>query len=153
MVRLFTTISVLLVSMITLLPVLAEESGATIQIEKPWARASIIQSRPAAAYLTVVNRGDKPDRLVSVSSPIAETVSIHLTEMTNGVMQMSPMHDLPLDAGANVTLGPGGLHLMLMNLRAPLRKGDMLPLTLNFELAGKIEVQAQILGPGAKGPE
>ena len=139
--------------MITFLPVSADESAASIQIEKPWARASIIQSRPAAAYLTIVNRGNKPDRLVSISSPIAGKVSIHLSEMTNGVMRMSPMHGLAIEAGARATFRPGGLHLMLMKLRTPLRNGDKLPLTLSFEVAGKIEVQAHILGPGAKGPK
>lgn len=135
------------------LPVSAAEKGATIQIEKPWARASIIQSRPAAAYLTIVNRGGKTDRLLSVSSPVAEKVSIHLTEMIDGVMRMSPVHSIPLGPGERAALRPGGLHLMLMKLRAPLRKGDKLPLTLIFEVAGKMDVQALILGPGAKGPE
>lgn len=131
----------------------AAEQGKSIQIEKPWARASIIKSRPGAAYMTIVNLGSNPDRLVSVSSPLADKVSVHLSEMTNGVMQMSPMHDLPLEAGGRVTLKPGGLHLMLMKLKTPLKKGKRLPLTLIFEIAGKIDVQAQILGLGAGGPE
>lgn len=134
-------------------PVSASNENESIQIDKPWARASIIKSHPAAAYLTIVNRGGKPDRLVTVSSPVAGKVSIHLSEMTNGVMRMKPVHSLPLDPGARVTLEPGGLHLMLMKLRERLRKGNKLSLTLTFEVAGKIDVKAQILSPGARGPK
>lgn len=131
----------------------AAEEGKTVQIEKPWARASILKSHPAAAYLTIINRSGEPDRLMTVSSPVAEKVSVHLSEMTNGVMRMKPVHSLPLESGAQVTLKPGGLHLMLLKLRNPLREGDKLPLTLTFEVAGKIDVQATVLGVGAKGPE
>lgn len=134
-------------------PVSAAEKNETIQIDKPWARASIIKTHPAAAYLTLINLGGKPDRLVTVSSPVVENVSIHQSEMTNGIMRMKPVHNLPLEPGARVTLEPGGLHLMLMKLREPLRKGNSLSLTLTFEVAGRIDVQAPILGPGAKGPK
>lgn len=131
----------------------AAEQGRLIQIDRPWARASIIKSRPAAVFMTIVNLGNKADRLVSVSSSMAEKVSVHLSEMKNGVIQMNPMHDLPLEAGEKVTLKPGGLHLMLMKLKAPLKKGKRLALTLKFEVAGKIDVQVPIFGLGAKGPE
>lgn len=134
-------------------PLSAAEKGKTIQIDKPWARASIIKTHPAAAYLTIINLGGKPDRLVMVSSPVTENVSIHRSEMTNDVMRMKPVHNLPLEPGARVTVEPGGLHLMLTKLREPLRKGNSLPLTLTFEVAGRIDVQAPILGPGAKGPK
>ena len=126
---------------------------SAIQIEKAWARASIIASRPAAAYLTIVNQGSKPDLLISVSSPVAKTVSIHLSETTNGISQMSPVHELPIHPRAKVTFNPSGLHLMLMNLRGPLKKGEVLPLTLNFQTAGRINIDALILDPGAKEPE
>ena len=142
----------LLVAAIALASPLSAADKA-IQIEKPWARASILKSRPGAAYLKIVNRSETRDRLLSVSSPLAGKVSIHLSEMSNGVMMMSPMHDLPIEPGASVTLKPGGLHLMLMKLRVPLKKGGKLPLTLNFEIAGKIDIQAQVLGIGAVGPD
>ena len=141
---------VLVVSSMALVPPLsAAEQGKSIQIEKPWTRASIVKSRPAAAYMTIINHSGKADRLVSASSPVAGKVSVHLSEMTNGVMQMGPMHDLLLEPGEKVTLKPGGLHLMLMKLKAPLKKGNTLPLILIFETTGKIDVQAQIVGLGA----
>ena len=131
----------------------AEEKMDKLYIEKPWARASVIKSRPAAAYLTIVNRSGKTDRLLSATSSIAENVSLHLSEMRNGVMKMSPVKDLPILSGESVTLKPGNLHLMLMKLNAPLKKGGILPLTLNFEGAGEINVEAHILGPGSSGPD
>lgn len=124
-----------------------------IVVEQAWARASILQSRPGAAYLTIRNAGSATDRLVAATSPLAGSVAIHASEMSGGTMKMREKERLEIPQGQQVTLKPGGMHLMLMNLREPLREGERLPIVLEFEHAGRLEVSAPILSPAAKGPE
>jgi len=123
-----------------------------IEVAMPWARASIGTSRPAAAYMTIRNTGSQPDRLVSVESPAAKRAEIHTMTMTKGVMRMSAAGPLALAPGATVALKPGGLHVMLMGLRAPLKRGGTTSLVLTFERAGRLEVMLPIMGPGARSP-
>lgn len=132
---------------------LSAEGRSSIVVEQAWARASIVQSRPGAAYLTIGNEGSSPDRLVGTTSPLAGSVTIHASEMSDNVMKMRAMHQLEIGQGERVVLKPGGMHLMLMHLREPLREGERLPLVLEFEHAGKLEVSVPILSPAAKGPE
>ena len=123
-----------------------------IRIKNGWARASIGTSRPAAAFFTIVNTGTEPDRLVTITSPIAGKAEVHETTMKKGVMRMSPTGPLKIRPGKMLVLKPGGLHVMLMNLRSPLVKGDAVKLRLTFERAGLVEPAFAILGPGASGP-
>lgn len=123
-----------------------------IRLETAWARASIGTSRPAAAYLTIVNVGTKRDRLVRVETPVADKAEIHETVMTDGVMKMRPAGIIDIPAGGRVRLAPGGLHIMLMGLRAPLKKGGTVRLTLLFERNGRGTITARIAGPGARKP-
>jgi len=123
-----------------------------LAIVSPWARASIGTSRPAAAYLSVTNRGAESDTLVAVESPVAARAMAHRTTMDNGVMKMEPAGTVEIPPGETVTFKPGGLHIMLMKLRQPLKKGGTLTLTLRFERAGAVTIEAPIAGPGASGP-
>ncbi|UTW52515.1 copper chaperone PCu(A)C [bacterium SCSIO 12827] len=135
-------------------PIRALNAGdAQIIIEKSWARASILQSRPGAAYLTIRNTGTKPDRLLKVTSPAAGMVMIHESKLAGGVAQMQERNEVIIQPEAEVIFRPGGLHLMLMDLHEKLRKGETLALALEFEHAGIINVTMPILGLGASGPE
>ena len=103
--------------------------------------------------MSITNKGAAADRLVSASSPAAEKVQIHEMTMQNGVMKMRELpNGLPIEAGKTVSLAPGGNHLMLMGLKAPLKQGDKIPLTLNFEKTGKIDVMLDVQGIGAQQP-
>lgn len=124
-----------------------------LRISAAWARASIGASRPGAAYLTVTNAGTEPDALVAVETPAAAMPMIHATAVAaDGVARMEHIARLEIPAGATVTLAPGGMHVMLMELTAPLVEGAVLPLTLSFERAGLVEIEAPILAIAAKGP-
>lgn len=129
------------------------EEGGGIRVDQAWARASILGSRPGVAYLTIRNEGSSADRLLGATSPAAGSVMIHVSEMSGDVMKMHGVPDLEIAPGEQVVLKPGGTHLMLMELREPLRKGERLPLSLDFEHAGTVAVSASILSPGAKGPK
>lgn len=109
-----------------------------------WARATVPAQTGTAAYLTIHNAGPGADRLKSVNSPAARAVSIHSTSTAGGVMRMRSLNGLPVAAGKSVAMKPGGIHLMLTGLRAPLKAGQQLPLVLGFEKAGFIQVRVAV---------
>lgn len=128
------------------------QNGASVAVERPWARASIGTSRPAAAYLTLVNTGQAKVRLTGIETPVAERAEIHRTIKKGEVMRMEPVGNLELSSGERVVLEPGGMHLMLMDLRQSLDKGESFPLTLRFADGGTTEVTVPVMGPGVRGP-
>ncbi len=120
-----------------------------IAIADAWARATPGKAPTGAAYLTLTNSGTAADRLVGASSPVAATTELHEDKEENGIMKMRPVPVLPIAPGQSITLKPGGYHLMLTGLKAPLKQGDSFPLTLTFEKAGAKEVQVAIGRAGA----
>ncbi|GAA4019649.1 hypothetical protein GCM10022280_19490 [Sphingomonas swuensis] len=103
----------------------------------------------AAAYVTVHNGGPAADRLVGVTTPAAQSASIHNSVLAGGITRMRPAGAQPISAGGQIAMRPGGLHVMLMGLKAPLRPGTRLPLTLRFARAGSVQVSLPVLAPGA----
>jgi hypothetical protein len=118
-------------------------------VEAPWARESV--TRTGAAYMTLRNAGDQPDRLIGVSSDVAETVQLHSSVTQDGVMQMREVETVEVPAHGEAVLGPGGLHLMLVGLKGPLEEGKSFSLTLEFENAGKVQVMTTIEDIGHAG--
>ncbi|MBT9384637.1 copper chaperone PCu(A)C [Pseudooceanicola sp. CBS1P-1] len=113
---------------------------ADIVIDTPRVLAANPLARTAAAYLTLTNTGPGDDRLTDLSSPAAGRVALHESrDAGGGVMTMRPLPDgLALPAGQSRSLAPGGLHIMLSDLRAPLSPGSTLTLTLTFQKAGAV---------------
>ncbi len=88
-----------------------------------------------------------------MSGDVAGQVEIHEMAMNNGVMTMRPLDKgLAIEPGKTVKLAPGGYHLMLMDLKNPLKQGDKVPLELQFEKAGKVAVSLEVQGVGAQAP-
>jgi len=117
-----------------------------------WARATPGGAQVGAGYLTIENKGTGPEKLLSGSSPAAAKIEVHEMAMKNSVMTMHPVSGgLSIPAGQTVMLAPGGYHLMLMGLKGPLKKGDKIPVTLNFEKAGNVDVTLDVQGVGASG--
>ena len=120
-----------------------------LRIGHPWTRATAPTAKVGAGYMTIANRGGAPDRLVSASAAVAGRVEIHEMRMDGGVMRMRELAGgINLPAGAEVALRPGGNHLMLMDLRAPLKEGASVPVVLVFERAGRVEVELKVEPPG-----
>ena len=126
--------------------------AGSLEIDTPWARASVGTSRPTAAYLTIRNTGDRADQLLSITTPAAGHAETHAMVHEDGVMKMRAAGPVEIPAGGEVQLAPGGLHVMLMQLSAPLEEGGTLPLTLVFETAGEVAVEAPIASIGADAP-
>ena len=125
-------------------------SLGALKIEHPWARPTVAGQSTGGAYLGVTNTGNTPDRLLGGTSPAAVRVEVHEMRMDGDVMRMREMPALDLPAGASLELAPGGRHLMLFGLKAPLKVGDKLPLKLRFEKAGEVDVMLHVESkPGA----
>ena len=122
-------------------------------ISQAWTRATPGGAKTGGGFLTIENKGSAPDKLVGASADVAGKVQVHEMAMDGGVMKMRPVEGgLTIDPGKTVKLAPAGLHLMMTDLKSPLKQGDRLPVTLQFEKAGKVAVTLDVQGVGAPGP-
>ncbi len=135
-------------------PARAEEVKAgDLVITQAWSRATPGGAKVGGGYLTIENKGSAPDRLIGGSADVADKVQIHEMAVNNGVMTMRALDKgLVIEPGKTVKLAPGGYHLMLLDLKRPLKQGDKLPVTLEFEKAGKVSLSLDVQGIGAQGP-
>src|ERR1035438_6207128 len=130
-----------------------EVKAGDLVITQAWSRATPGGAKIGGGYLTIENKGSAPDRLIGGSADIAGKVEVHEMSMNNGVMTMRPLDKgLTIEPGKTVKLAPGGYHLMMFDLKGPLKQGDKLPLTLEFEKAGKVTVSLDVQGIGAQAP-
>ncbi len=129
---------------------LAADAGTShIVVQQPWARASAGMAANGAAYMTITDDGTAPDRLVSASSPVCAMAQLHTHLMKDGVMEMRPVEAIDVVPGTPTVLKPGGLHVMLMKLKQPLKQGETFPVTLTFQKAGAVTVEVKVGSAGA----
>lgn len=134
-------------------------AGSSIKIQDAWVRAASVMSDQnqgqmghmggsmSAAYMRISNSGSEPDRLRKASSDVANSVEIHVSEMKDGVMTMHPVESVEVPAKGQVELKPGGLHIMLIGITRDLAAGEKVKLSLDFEKAGEIQIEAEVRAP------
>jgi copper(I)-binding protein len=143
-------------------------ASAAITIEDPWARAAAALGMngseigsgegsdmggmqggggTGAVYMVIRNAGQQADRLLKVHTTVAETAETHISEMRDGVMTMSRVDGIDIPARSAAELKPGGLHIMLINLKQDLVEGETIPLTLVFEQSGTMELSVPVRNP------
>lgn len=130
-----------------------EEEAGNLVFKHPFARASAGPAKAGAAFMGIHNNGDSADRLVdvSVSADVAKRAAIHTHIMENDIAKMRKVDGgVEIPAHGMAVLQPGGLHIMLMKLKAPLEEGESFMLTLEFEHAGEVMIEIPILGVGAQ---
>ncbi len=129
-----------------------------VQVSDAWVRATVFGEADAgayehpaagefgnsAAYMTIRNTGAAGDYLVGVETDVAAAAELHTVEDNGGMLAMWPVEAIEIPAGATVELRPGGHHLMLIGLSRELRAGETVPLTLRFERAGELVVEAEV---------
>lgn len=120
-----------------------------IRIDHAWARATPGGAKTGAIYLTITNTGSAPDTIEGASTPAADKTELHEMTMVNGVMEMRPVASLSIDPGKSLTLKPNGYHLMLLGLKAPLKAGQTLPVTVMFKHAGAQQATVSVAKIGA----
>lgn len=125
-----------------------------IEIIHPWSRATPGGAKVAAGYLVIKNDGAEPDRLVGATVEVAGSAVAHEMATTNGVMTMRPVTGgIVIPAHGEVALKPGSYHLMLEDLKQPLKEGESFKGTLTFEKAGTGDVIFLVESMGAKTPD
>jgi copper(I)-binding protein len=134
----------------------ADYTVGNLQIANPWTRATPKGSTVAGGYMVITNKGTAPDRLLGGSANVASRFEVHRMAMDNGVMIMRPVEGgLEIKPGESVELKPGSFHVMFMGLKQPLEKGQQVKGTLEFEKAGKVDIEYAVepIGatPAAKG--
>lgn len=134
-------------------PALAQHAGSHgVELSDAWARASPGAAKMGAAYVTLHNPGKTADRLVGASAPVADSIELHMVQKDGDILRMRPTSAIEVGPGATTKLEPGGYHLMLMGLKAPLKNGDRFPLQLRFEHAGTETVEVKV-GPSVDAPQ
>lgn len=141
-------------------------TGSPISVKDPWARPVALMAEPtpaaesgsmggmameggpvSAAYMTIAN-GGAADRLLRAEGDVAASIELHTMANNNGVMEMRPVEGgIEVPAGGELVLKPGSYHIMLIGVQRELKVGDTVSLTLQFEKAGAVKVDAQVRMP------
>jgi copper(I)-binding protein len=129
-----------------------EFRSGDIVISNPWSRATPKGTKVGAGYLVIENRGKTPDRLLGGSVEAAASFEIHEVVVEDGVMRMRELRDIELPPGASVEAKPGGRHIMFVGLLHSLAAGEKARGALQFEHAGRVEVEFEVIGMGAPPP-
>ena len=119
---------------------------ADVTVKESWVRGTTPAQKATGAFMEITS--SEAAALLSASSPVAGVVEIHTMKMEDGVMKMRALPKLDLPAGKAVKLAPGGNHVMLMDLKQQMKKGDVVPITLKIEGADKkvqtLEIKAEV---------
>lgn len=125
-------------------PTIVAPPGGGLTVTDVWARPSPGITSTGAVYLRVANSGADDDRLIAAFTDRAAAVEIHETRTEGGMVQMAKVEAVPVPAGGAAELAPGGAHIMLIDLSAPLTAGERFPLTLSFALTGVMTVEVEV---------
>jgi copper(I)-binding protein len=126
----------------------------TLEISRPWTRATPPTAQSGGGFLTITNKGTTPDRLVAARSGASDRVEIHEMRMDGNVMRMRELEKgLEIPAGATVMLKPGSYHIMFMGLKAPFAKDAKVQMTLVFEKAGSLDIALDVEALGSSAPK
>ena len=127
---------------------------ANVQILNAHSFATAPNAKTGAVFMTLKNTGGEDDKLLSVSSEMAEIAEVHenMVDPDDGKMMMRRIKEITITGKGEVELKPTGYHIMLINLKAPLEKGESFPVILTFEKSGERMVNAAIVAPGMAQP-
>jgi len=139
--------------LIFLLSLVSTSVFSQVEIIDAWSRATPPGAKVAAGYLTIRNQSASPDRLVGASSSIAARVETHIVERQGEVMRMREVKGYDVPAKGSFELKPGGPHLMLVDIKRPLKAGERIPVVLRFQNAGEIKTDLEVKALGVTRPQ
>ena len=130
---------------VTLLPAIAlSAQTATVTVRDVWVREAAAGRPTTAAFLVLENKGDVVRALLRGTASVGDTLELHEMKRDNGMMRMSPVARIEIPAHGEVALRPGGLHLMIFGLKAPLTVADTVALTLTFDDGKTLSLKAPV---------
>ncbi len=122
-------------------------AGDHVSATDPYVRQAPPSAAATGAFMTLKNSGDTDVRLLRVSNPASRLTELHAHTHEDGVMKMRQVPSIEIKAKSEAVLRPGGLHIMLIDLKAPLREGETIPFTLTFDDGSSMQVDARIMRP------
>ena len=124
--------------------------AGSLAVSGPWSRATPKGAQSGVGYMTIKNNGTTPDRLIGGAVDVADHFELHVTTVENGIVRMRELSEIEINPGQAIEFKPGGSHVMFVNLKHPLSKGEHINGTLVFERAGKIEIEYSVVGIGSQ---
>ena len=121
----------------------------TVSVHEPYVRLAPPNAPASAAFMVLRNTGARDVRLVRADNPASRVTELHTHLNEGGVMKMRPVPAVEIKAGDETVLKPGGLHVMLIDLKAPLKEGEIVPITLGFDDGSSKRVDARVVNPMA----
>jgi len=135
--------------LVALLSLVSTSVFSQVTIENAWSRATAPGAKVGAGYFTIRNQSAAPDRLVGASSPAAARVETHVIEKQGEILRMREVKGYEVPAKGSFELKPGGAHLMLVEIKRPLKEGEKVPLVLRFQNAGEVRIELEVRALGA----
>lgn len=133
------------------MPAVTPVIAGDLEITQAWIRATLPGQPAAGGFLTIENKGNEADRLLSASSPLTAATQIHEMKMDGDVMKMAELADgIEIPAGGKLEFKPGGFHIMFMGLDRQVNEGETVKITLTFDKAGAVEVELPVQAADAK---
>jgi copper(I)-binding protein len=127
-----------------LAPAFAQTTAQSLTVTDAYVREAAPNAPSTGAFMVIKNSGTADRRVVKAQSTAARVVELHTHLNEGGIMKMRPVTDIAVKAGGETILKPGGLHVMLIDLRQPLKQGDLVPITLNFDDGSSVRVDAPV---------
>ena len=142
--------SLLLVSLMVSAGALAAAADM-VTVDEPYVRLAPPNAPATGAFMVIKNAGDKDVKVVKADNPASKVTELHTHLNENGVMKMRPVAAIEVKSKGEAVLKPGGLHVMMINLNAPMKEGDVVPITLTFDDGSSKKVDAKVVKPMAAG--
>jgi len=122
-----------------------------VSVQEPYVRQAPPNAPATGAFMVIKNNGDKDIKLIKVDNPASKATELHTHLNEGGVMKMRPVPGIEIKAKGEAVLKPGGLHVMMIDLKAPMKEGDVVPMTLTFDDGSSKQVDAKVVRPMATG--
>ena len=121
----------------------------SVTVQDPYVRLAPPNAPATGAFMVIRNGGDKDVKVVKASNPASKVTELHTHLNEGGVMKMRPVPAIEVKAKGEAVLKPGGLHVMLIDLKAPMKEGDVVPITISFDDGSSKQVDAKVVRPTA----
>ena len=116
-----------------------------VSVQDPYVRLAPPNAAATGAFMVIRNTGDKDVKVVKADNPVSKATELHTHLNEGGVMKMRPVQAIEIKAKGEAVLKPGGLHVMMIDLKAPLKEGDSVPITLTFDDGSSKQVDAKVV--------
>lgn len=122
-----------------------------VSVHDAYVRLAPPNAPATGAFMVIKNNGDKDIKVLKADNPVSRVTELHTHLNEGGVMKMRPVPGIDIKAKGEAVLKPGGLHMMMIDLKAPMKEGDVVPMTLTFDDGSTKQVDARVVRPMAAG--